>query len=94
VTGSTTAVAWLSVSFSPTQGEGGSVQCGEREKKAGALLTSSGGRQLCSKAATTSNGRGHDGVAPRQQRWATRAAGDDKAQGGGRSKSWGTALSA
>jgi hypothetical protein len=63
-TRSTTVVAWLGVSFSPMQGEGGSVQCGGREKKADALLTSSGGRQLCSKAATTSNGRGHGGVAP------------------------------
>jgi hypothetical protein len=67
-TGSTMVVAWLGVSFGPTQGGGGVVQCGRREKKALALLTSSGGRQLCSKAATTNNGRRCGGVAPGQRR--------------------------
>jgi hypothetical protein len=56
-TGSTTVVAWLGVSSGPTQGGGGSVLCGRREKKADALLTSSDGWQLCSKATMTSNGR-------------------------------------
>jgi hypothetical protein len=37
-------VVWLDISFGPVQGGGGSVQCGRREKKADALLTSSGGR--------------------------------------------------
>jgi hypothetical protein len=66
-TGSTTVVAWLSVSSDPAQGGARSVQCGRREKKVGALLTSYNGRQLCSKAATTSNGKRRDGVAPGQK---------------------------
>jgi hypothetical protein len=56
-------VAWLGISSGPTQGGGGAVQCGQREKKALTFLTSSDGRQLCSKAAMTNNGRWRDGVA-------------------------------
>jgi hypothetical protein len=44
--------AWLNVSSSPTQGGGGSVQCGRREKRALTLLISSGRWQLYSKAVT------------------------------------------
>jgi hypothetical protein len=65
-TGSTMVVAWLGVSSDPTQGGGESVQCGRRERRALALLTSSGGRQLCSKTAMTNSGRRHDNVAPRR----------------------------
>jgi hypothetical protein len=64
VTGSMMVAMWLNVSSAPTQGGGGSVQCGRREKKVGALLTSSGGWKLCSKAAMINNGRQHSSMPP------------------------------
>jgi hypothetical protein len=43
-TGSTMVVSWLGISSGPVEGGGGLVQCGRREKKAGALLTSYNGQ--------------------------------------------------
>jgi hypothetical protein len=74
-TGLTTVVAWLGASSDPMQGRGGSVQCGQREKKALTLLTSSGGWQLCSKAVMNINGKRCDNVTPgRRRRWWLRPA--------------------